>query len=926
MDSLYNSKIIEEKWQKIFNQEMFFSPNFSNRDIYAIIMPPPNVTGILHNGHALFLTLQDILIRFNRLKGKNVAWIPGIDHAGIATQTVVERELLKTENKTRKEIGREAFLRKTWDWVEKNAPIITKQMKRLGASADWSKQRFTMDQQHTRSVNEAFVHLWNENLIYRGERLINWDPGAKTALSNEEIEYTERKDELFKFAYKILNTKEEIVVATTRPETMLGDTAIAVSAKDARYKHLHNKKARHPFFLDRIIPIIFDDSVDPKFGTGAVKVTPAHDPVDFSISERHDLNRISILTEDLKINHNGGVYIGLKKLEAREQIKTDLCALGLSRGSDIISHNVGISSRSGEIIESILSKQYFVRTNEMARKAYDAVNSGQTKIIPSNWKKIYDHFMTNIQDWCISRQLWWGHRIPIFYDTNRLDKKSLNSLTDDEVRSISVASIENLEFKYGSHKFQQEEDVLDTWFSSAIWPFSVLGWPEKTKYLDFFYPSTVLETGSDILFFWVARMMMFGIYFMKQPPFKDIYLHGMVRDSHGKKMSKSLGNSIDPLDVVDGISLENLIKKTKTYPVPQKLLPKIIEGLEKDYPNGIPESGSDGLRLSLAMLSGNSGHDIKLSIPRIFGYRAFLNKIWNASRFILKHIDHKETKDIHTILPMLALEDKYILSKLQSLIRDTETLLDSYNFSKAAERIYHFVWTEMCDWYIELVKLRIQKQEVHSVLLELISVITQLLHPFCPFITEEIWENLPKHIGYCSFSKFPKFDLSLIDLSAEHEFEKFQDIITMFRNIRQESKLPLRKKIPAIILSESEESLTVARQWENPIVRLTSLHSLDFALRKDYTVKKLSLINSNSNYDIVLLLDEFLDIDIEQKRLNRELEKISKDRVKIEIRLNDLDFLKNAPEEVIKQHRKTLEDIEKKTKRIKEDISRFESI
>lgn len=931
MNSLYNSKIIEEKWQKIFDQNLFFSPDQTKNDAFVIIMPPPNVTGILHNGHALFLTLQDILIRFNRLKGKTVLWVPGTDHAGIATQIVVERELLKTEGKTRQEIGREKFLEKTWNWVEKNGQTIIKQMKRLGASADWSRQKFTMDHSHTRAVNTAFVQLWNENLIYRSERIVNWDSKTKTVLSNEEIEYIESQGELFKFAYKILDlnsinpesSKEEIVVATTRPETMLGDTAIAVSPNDPRYKHLNGKKVWHPF-LNRIIPIVFDSEVDPNFGTGAVKITPAHDPIDFSIGERHNLERISIFTPDLKINSNGGIYCGLTKLEARDRIKKELFKIGLARGSENISHNVGISSRSGEVIEPILSKQYFVKMSEMAHRAFEVVNLGQTRIIPSNWKKIYDHFMLNIQDWCISRQLWWGHRIPIFYDLEKLNGRSIQNISDGEIKHISIAAVENLTSKYGSEKYQQEEDVLDTWFSSAIWPLSVMGWPDKTKDLEFFYPSSVLETGSDILFFWVARMMMFGIHFTKQPPFKDIYLHGMVRDSQGRKMSKSLGNSIDPLDVIDGISLNDLITKTKKHPVPRKLLPKVIKELETSYPDGIPALGSDGLRLSLAMLSGSGGnHNIKLSIPRMFGYRAFLNKIWNASLFVLRHVENKQIEDVCKIFSKLEIEDKYILSQAQHLIENVNISLSEYNFSRAAEQIYHFVWVEMCDWYIELAKLRIQKQEVLATLSELISITIRLLHPFCPFITEEIWENLPKCVGYCSFSEFPKSNSNLIDSNAENEFKKFQDIVIMFRNARQESKLPVNKKMSAVLLSESVENMKFVKQWENAIIKFAALNSLCFALRKNYIIEKLSIINSNTNYDVILLSDEYLDLNSEQERLNRELNKIIKNYTVIAARLNNPKFVECAPENIVEQHKEMLIDLKKQKERIGDSIIRL---
>lgn len=922
MDPKYDAKFVELKWQKIFDAAYFFAPNNSQKDPYVIIMPPPNVTGLLHNGHALFVTLQDILIRFHRLKGQNVLWLPGTDHAGIATQTVVERELLKSENKTRHELGREAFVAKIWEWVSKNGTTIIQQMKSLGASADWSRQKFTLDPECSAAVNEAFVRLWNEGLIYRGERLVNWDPGSQTALSDEEVEHVPRKGELFKFAYKIKNSSEEIIVATTRPETMLGDTGIAVNPKDTRYTNLVGQFAIHPFFPERLIPIIADPMVDLEFGTGAVKITPAHDPADFSTGERHGLERISIFNFKAEINENGAEYAGLSCKEARKKIKQDLEVLGLARGVDPIDHNVSISSRSGEDIEPMLSRQYFVSTKDMAQKAYDAVHTGQTRIFPASWKKTYDHFMLNIQDWCISRQLWWGHRIPVFYDLEKLAGRNLQDLTDPEVRDLSVASTEDLVAKYGAQKYVQEEDVLDTWFSSGLWPFSTLGWPNKTQDLETFYPSSVLETGFDILFFWVARMMMFGIHFMGKAPFKDIYLHAMVRDAQGRKMSKSLGNAIDPTDVIHGISLEDLLAKTKTYPVPPKILPQVLDGLKKDYPEGIPSSGADGLRLSLAMLSGQ-GHDVKLSIPRVSGYKTFLNKIWNATRFALMRLGTEPVLPLQQVRGDLALEDKYILSRLNQVIAQIDSNLSNYEFSSASDNLYQFFWTEFCDWYIELSKLRIETQAVRSVLVELLSNSVRLLHPFCPFVSEEIWQNLPGQQGYCSFSEFPKSDSSYLDFNAEQDFKKLQEIIIMIRNARQESNLPAQKKLPVIILAESQADLDFVSKHQEAISRLALLESVQFKIRSHYEIPQFSAVNSNSAYDTVLLLEGLLDPEVEKQRLLKELDKTTKELTGLEQRLNNPGFVSKAPAAILEQHQTQLAELSQKRVHIQESLDRL---
>jgi valyl-tRNA synthetase len=972
----YDAKRVESQWYQAWVDAGVFTPNVKDslpatnppKKPYVIMMPPPNVTGVLHNGHALFVTLQDVLMRYHRMLGENALWLPGTDHAGIATQAVVERELMRTEGKTRHDLGRKEFLERVWQWKDKNGSRIIEQLKLLGASADWSRCRFTMDPALCDSVKEAFVRLWNEGLIYRGERLVNWDPGSRTALSDEEVDHVPREGELYKFAYKLKNHPDkEIVIATTRPETMLGDTAVAVNPSDERYAGLIGEFLVHPFFADREIKIIADDHVEKEFGTGAVKITPAHDPNDFAMSTRHNLARINIFTLEAKVNENGGSYMGLDRFEARAKIKEDLDALGLARGTEKIEHSVTVSQRSGVDVEPMLSRQYFVNTKPLAEKAYQAVESGETRIIPAGWKKTWDHFLLNIQDWCISRQLWWGHQIPVFYDIQKLEatirqdaaqkgfdtdalkalnagtsKKevlliALNELPDELVRSFSQASTEDLVAKHGDDRFIQEEDVLDTWFSAGLWPFSTLGWPNQTEDLQAFYPSAVLETGFDILFFWVARMMMFGVHFMGKAPFSDVYLHAMVRDAHGRKMSKSLGNAIDPTDVIDGISLDDLLAKIKTYPVPPKMLPQVLEGIKKDFAEGIPASGADGLRLSLAILSGQ-GRDVKLAIARVSGYRAFLNKIWNATRFVFMRLGAEPVLPLAQVQNDLTLEDKWILSRLQRAVSTVDEGLQKYQFSEAAETIYHFFWSEFCDWYIEFAKLRLDenapaasRQAARSVLVELLDTSMRLLHPFCPFISEEIWQKLPttaqrwtsKGVAFCASAPFPKADKNLTSDQAERDMQMVQSIVIMARNARQESNLPAQKKLPAIVLVNNPEHSALVNQFSAAISRLAALESLQIHTQGEYAVPRLAAVNSDAFFEVILPLEGLLDVDAEMKRLQKDYEKAEKESTGLSGRLGNAGFVAKAPPEVIEQHKKQLEELEQKLTRLKQSMARL---
>jgi valyl-tRNA synthetase len=968
----YDPHAVEARWYADWESAGVFKADETatledGKEPYVIMMPPPNVTGTLHCGHALFVTLQDILTRYNRMLGKNALWLPGVDHAGIATQSVVERELKRHEDKTRHDVGREEFLERVWAWKEKNGDRINEQLKVMGSSCDWSRERFTMDEQCNRAVREAFVRMWDDGLIYRGERLVNWDPIIRTSLSDEEVDHEEREGELWEFAYRLkggsmqqahkvttpggeitvmIPEGPEIVVATTRPETMLGDTAIAVHPDDERYAKLIGRKVMHPFFPNREVRIIADDYVDKEFGTGAVKITPAHDPNDFEIGQRHELGFISIFDEDARVNDNGGCFQGLGRNEARKAVKVALAELGLERGTEKIKHQVSISQRSGEPVEPMLSRQYFVKTQPLADKAIAAVESGETRIIPAHWTGTWDHFMKNIRDWCISRQLWWGHRIPVFYDLTKIDEAietdanrkggesegtraqaegksgrdlvpiALRTLDDDLVRYFSKASTDDLE-KEDPETWMQEEDVLDTWYSSGLWPFSTLGWPDETPDLEAFYPGAVLETGSDILFFWVARMMMMGCHFMEKAPFKDVYLHTMVRDAHGRKMSKSLGNAVDPLDVIGGISLDELTAKTKTYPVPEKMLPKVLKGLEKDFPHGIPAAGADGLRFSLAALATPSG-DVKLSIPRVEGYRAFLNKIWNATRFALMRVGDdpvdglRDPQQLEAMKDKLSLADRWILSRLQRVTQKTHEAIEAYRFDELANGIYQFFWSEFCDWYIELSKGPLSddadpdaKRATRATLVHVLDAAMRLMHPLCPFQSEEIWQRLPGKDSrwvdtkFCAEAPYPQVQAELVDEDAERGMDLLQSAVTMARNARQESGLGAQQRVAAIFVAGDADDLALLQANQDDLKRIAALGEVTIAAREGFEAPKLSAVNASSRLEVVVPLEGLIDVDAEKARLDKEIKNAAKENKGLSGRLSNPKFKDKAPPEVV---------------------------
>lgn len=860
LSASYDPKIAESKWYTIWEKEgLFHGDENDSKDVYSIVIPPPNVTGNLHMGHALNNTLQDILIRWQRMNGKATCWMPGMDHAGIATQNVVERLLLK-EGKTKYDLGRDEFVKRVWDWKEHSGGQIKEQLKRLGCSLDWVRERFTLDQGLSHAVRTVFVTLYKEGLIYQGYRIINWCPRCETALSDIETEYKDLSGKLYYIHYPYEEGDGHITVATTRPETMLGDTAVAVNPNDSRYAHLIGKNVILPL-MNRPIPIIADEFVDPAFGTGLVKVTPAHDPNDFEMGKRHNLEEINILDKNGIINENGGIYKGLDRYQARQKVCEDLKTSGLLEKIEDHNHAVGHCYRCHTVIEPYLSKQWFVKIEPLAKDAIKVVEEGKIRFIPSNWTKIYFEWMYNIKDWCISRQLWWGHRIPAFYCK---DCGYIMVELEDPV-NCTMCNSKNIE---------QDPDVLDTWFSSALWPFSTFGWPQKTKSLEKFYPTSVLVTGFDIIFFWVARMIMMGCKFMNDVPFYDVYIHALVRDEHGQKMSKSRGNVIDPLIMME-------------------------------------KYGTDAFRFTLAIFAAQ-GRDIILSEKRIEGYSAFCNKIWNSTRFILMNLgnDFKpEAIDVNS----LELFDKWILHAFNQTVKKTTQALVEYRFNDAAQTLYDFWWHEFCDWYIELSKPRIYagdsltgtiaKQVLYFVLHEYLK----LLHPFMPFITEEIWSNITSNEGRIVMAPWPQYDERF---NFEHEFnhaELFKEIVYKIRNIRGEMNVPPDKKAHVVFKARKKIEQFI-RQQENNLKILAKLEAVDY--NTAYTAQKTDASAVLPECEIYVPLKDLIDIEKEKVRLDKEIARIQGELDKVLKKLNDSTFMAKAPQNIIEKEQNKKAELE----------------
>ncbi len=864
----YEPQSVEKRWIKYWRENNTFTPDLqSSAPSFSIVIPPPNVTGTLHMGHALNITLQDILCRYKRQRGFNVLWIPGTDHAGIATQNVVEKAL-KKENLTREDLGREEFVKRVWKWKEEYGSKILNQIERLGASVDWTRLRFTMDEGLSKAVREVFVRLYEEGLIYKGDYIINWCPRCKTALADLEVEYKETEGKLYYIKYPFVEGDGYLVVATTRPETMLGDTALAVHPDDERYKEYVGKKVRLPL-TSRIIPVIEDKRVEKSFGTGCLKVTPAHDPKDFLIGIDHSLDRIKVIDESGKMTDLAGDrYAGLDRFECRKLVVEDLKEQGFLLKEEKYHHNVGHCYRCQTVIEPLVSKQWFVATKDMAKKAKEAVEKKKTQFFPSHWEKIYFDWMDNIRDWCISRQIWWGHRIPAWYCENC--KKEFVSREDLKVCPDCGSSL------------KQDEDVLDTWFSSALWPFSTLGWPEETAELKKFYPTSVLITGFDIIFFWVARMMMMGIHFMKEVPFRHVYIHALVRDEHGQKMSKSKGNVIDPLEIVD-------------------------------------KFGADALRFTLAIFAA-MGRDIKLSLKRIEGYRHFMNKIWNAARFTLMNLEEDLLEESLPAKPE-GLAHKYIYHALQVLKRDLINALDGYKFNEAAQMLYQFMWHTYCDWYLEMIKLELSSKDVDvrkkamNFLYHSFKEIIILLHPFIPFITQQIWDFLPK-IKEKDMSKvlFPEIKEEFLDFDVEKKMKFFQEVVIGIRNIRSEMNIAPSQKLSAIITGP-QDKIAVIEENKDMVIQLARLSEIKIG--ENIPQPEASASSVVEDCEIFVPLKGVMDFETEIKRLEKQLSKLEKDAEKIKKKLSNENFLTKAPAEVVEKEKNRLEEIEKKMEKIK---------
>ena len=855
MATAYDPKAVEPEWYGKWREAGCFSADDeSERPGYMIAMPPPNVTGVLHMGHALTATLQDILTRWRRMQGYNALWLPGTDHAGIATQMIVERELAK-DGLTRFDLGREKFLEAVWDWKDTCHGRITTQHERLGVSCDWERERFTMDEGLSTAVREVFVQLYDEGLIYRSERLVNWCPKMHTVLSDLEVENEEEDGHLWHMAYPVKGSEQTLVVATTRPETMLGDTAVAVHPEDERYKHLIGQSVVLPL-TGREIPIVGDAIlVDPEFGTGCVKVTPAHDFNDFETGKRHDLELINIFDENACLNDQvPEQYRGLYRFDARKRVVADLDAQGLLVKIEDHKLSIGRSQRSGEIVEPTLSKQWFANARELAKEAIRVVEDGEIKILPEHWTKTYYHWMRNIRDWCISRQLWWGHRIPAWYC--RQEGCEAVTVSREDATACSAC---------GSTNVEQDVDVLDTWFSSALWPFSTLGWPEKTPQLKTFYPNAVMETGHDILFFWVARMIMMGCKFMGDVPFRHVYLHAMVRDEHGAKMSKTKGNVIDPLTIVDS-------------------------------------HGADALRFTLAALTV-AGRSIKLAMERVNGYRNFANKVWNASRFALMNLEgytgQKPTED------QLSEPDKWILTKLGEAQDTVNGHLESFDFGSAAAAVYHFFWHELCDWYIELAKVNMEgetRAATQHTLRRVLDGALRLLHPFMPHLTEEIWQRLPREANDPQFLMLAPFTFDVPRRTEEAaEFDKVVAVIGGIRLIRGENNLGSK---PIAVKLNTEEDATAMEMGRRYLMRLGRLESME--LTHGLEAPKGSAATRAGNVEIIVPLEGLVDFGVERARLNKVIGKLEKDIGKSTKKLENPKFLERAAPEAVEKERNKL--------------------
>ena len=921
MDKSYDPKHIERCWYEIWETRGYFRPSGRGRP-YCIMIPPPNVTGTLHMGHAFQDTLMDALIRYHRMQGDNTLWQVGTDHAGIATQMVVERQLA-AQGKSRHDLGREAFVEAVWRWKEESGSTITRQLRRMGASVDWTRERFTMDEQLSAAVREVFVRLYEEGLIYRGKRLVNWDPVLHTAVSDLEVISQEEDGQLWHIRYPIAGSGECLVVATTRPETLLGDTAVAVHPEDDRYRHLVGREVELPL-TGRRIPVIADDYVDPAFGTGCVKITPAHDFNDYAVGQRHGLPMINIFTEDARINEAAPEkYFGLDRFEARRAVVADLEAQGLLEKVEPHRLMVPRGDRSGAVIEPFLTDQWFVKVAPLAAPAIEAVERGDIRFVPDNWKNTYFDWMHNIQDWCISRQIWWGHRIPAWYDQAG---RVYVGRSEAEVRR-----------KYGlppEHHLDQDEDVLDTWFSSALWPFSTLGWPERTPELDTFYPTSVLVTGFDIIFFWVARMIMMGLKFTGQVPFREVYIHGLVRDAHGQKMSKSKGNVLDPLDLIDGIDLERLVaKRTSGLMRPQDAA-KIERATREEFPDGIPAFGTDALRFTFASLA-STGRDIKFDLHRIQGYRNFCNKIWNAARYVLMNTEGRDT-GLGGEPVQLGLPERWIRSRLQVVTEEVRRALDQYRFDLAAQALYEFTWDEYCDWYLELSKPVLTDPQAEAAVQRgtrqtLVQVLEQLLrlaHPLIPFVTEEIWQKIAPLAGRAGetimLQPYPEPDPQAVDHEAVVEIQWIMNFVLGVRKIRSGMNIAPGKPLPVLLQQGDAQDRLRVEANRSFLMKLARLHSIRWLAEGEPAPESATAFVGRLK--LLIPMAGLIDKAAECARLRKEMAKLEQGLAVLDKKLANPQYVDKAPSHIVARDRRRADELRAALERLREQLARIESL
>ncbi len=910
MEKTYDPDAIEQTWYRFWETHGYFAPADTGKAKtrpYCIMIPPPNVTGTLHMGHAFQDTIMDTLIRYHRMKGSKTLWQAGTDHAGIATQMVVERQL-QQQGLSRHDLGREAFIDKVWEWKKQSGNTITRQLRRMGASLDWSHERFTMDEGLSDAVREVFVRLYDEGLIYRGKRLVNWDPVLHTAVSDLEVVSQEENGHLWHMRYPLADGSGHLVVATTRPETMLGDTAVAVHPEDARYRHLVGKQVRLPL-TEREIPVIADDYVDQDFGTGCVKITPAHDFNDYEMGLRHQLPMINIFTVDASINDQAPQkYRGLDRFDARRLIVEDLQSQGLLE--KIESHKLMVprGDRSHTVVEPYLTDQWFVKIEPLARPAIEAVETGAIKFVPDNWKNTYFDWMRKIQDWCISRQIWWGHRIPAWYD---------------DAGNLYVArSEQEARDKYGLDAgvaLTQDQDVLDTWFSSALWPFSTLGWPEQTQRLNEFYPTSLLVTGFDIIFFWVARMIMMGLKFTGQVPFHQVYIHGLVRDSHGNKMSKSKGNVLDPVDLIDGIELDALVEKRTTGLMQPEMAPDIEKITRKEFPQGIPAYGTDALRFTFAAMA-TTGRDINFNIKRVEGYRNFCNKLWNAARYVLMNTEDRDCGQNNLDEYQLCSADQWIISRLQQTEAAVEKYFNSYRLDLAAQAIYEFTWNEYCDWYLEFTKPVLndtqasaaQLRGTRKTLVRVLEALLRLAHPIIPFITEEIWQRVAPVAGIhgetIMTQPFPVPDQKKINLQAVDEIQWVMEFILGVRKIRSGQNIDPRKKMTVLLANGDRQDRARSERNRHYLLSVGHIESIDWL--DDEADAPESATALVGEMKILIPMQGLIDKEEEIKRLAREIGKKQDEHKRLQNKLNNANFVQHAPAFVVEKERGKLSDVQ----------------